>query len=76
MIYTKKDDQAALTEMDRLREAPAKLPAAGQLAHKPATWDDFFAALKDVDVPSDFLGVAERNQDIIDFPKIHDTTTA
>ncbi|MCL2102478.1 MAG: type II toxin-antitoxin system RelB/DinJ family antitoxin [Syntrophorhabdaceae bacterium] len=32
------------------------------LSRKPATWDDFFAALKDADVPADFLDTAERNQ--------------
>ena len=32
------------------------------LSRKPATWDDFFAALKDADVPADFLSASERNQ--------------
>lgn len=32
------------------------------LSRKPATWDDFFSALKDTDVPSDFLDKKERNQ--------------
>jgi antitoxin VapB len=31
------------------------------LSRKPATWDDFFSALKNVDVPSDFLDEKERN---------------
>ncbi len=30
------------------------------LSRKPATWDDFFAALKDVQVPLDFLSEKER----------------
>jgi antitoxin VapB len=32
------------------------------LSRKPATWDDFFAALKDTDVPADFLSASERQQ--------------
>lgn len=32
------------------------------LSRKPATWDDFFVALKDADVPTDFLSEQERNQ--------------
>lgn len=32
------------------------------LSRKPATWDDFFSALKDADVPPDFLDKKERNQ--------------
>ncbi|MDR0634125.1 MAG: type II toxin-antitoxin system VapB family antitoxin [Azoarcus sp.] len=32
------------------------------LSRKPATWDDFFAALKGADVPADFLDEKERNQ--------------
>ncbi len=32
------------------------------LSRKPATWDDFFAALKGADVPTDFLDDKERNQ--------------
>lgn len=32
------------------------------LSRKPTTWDDFFVALKGVDVPADFLGEKERNQ--------------
>ena len=32
------------------------------LSRKPATWDDFFAALKDADVPVDFLDAEDRNQ--------------
>jgi antitoxin VapB len=32
------------------------------LSRKPATWDDFFMALKGVDVPADFLSEQERDQ--------------
>lgn len=32
------------------------------LSRKPATWDDFFAALEGADVPADFLDEKERNQ--------------
>ncbi|WP_083953805.1 antitoxin [Thauera butanivorans] len=32
------------------------------LSRKPATWDDFFAALKGANVPADFLDEKERNQ--------------
>jgi antitoxin VapB len=32
------------------------------LSRKPATWDDFFSALKGADVPADFLGEKERDQ--------------
>ena len=32
------------------------------LSRKPATWDDFFLALKDADVPVEFLSEEERNQ--------------
>ncbi len=32
------------------------------LSRKPATWDDFLVALKDVDAPADFLDQTERNQ--------------
>lgn len=32
------------------------------LSRKPANWDDFFVALKDTDVPVDFLNEKERNQ--------------
>lgn len=32
------------------------------LSRKPATWDDFFAALKGAKVPPDFLNKKERNQ--------------
>jgi antitoxin VapB len=31
------------------------------LSRKPATWDDFFSALKNAEVPSDFLDEKERN---------------
>jgi antitoxin VapB len=32
------------------------------LSRKPATWDDFFSALKNAEVPSDFLDEKERNR--------------
>ena len=32
------------------------------LSRKPATWDDFLAALKEVKVPVGFLGKKERDQ--------------
>lgn len=32
------------------------------LSRKPATWDDFFAALQGTEVPSDFLSKEERDQ--------------
>ncbi|HUX19097.1 antitoxin [Acidithiobacillus sp.] len=32
------------------------------LSRKPATWDDFFIALKGANVPADFLDEKERNQ--------------
>jgi antitoxin VapB len=32
------------------------------LSRKPATWDDFFAALKGADVPADFLSQHERDK--------------
>jgi antitoxin VapB len=32
------------------------------LSRKPATWDDFFAALKTAKVPGDFLDEKERGQ--------------
>jgi len=32
------------------------------LSRKPATWDDFFAALKVAEVPVDFLDEKERQQ--------------
>ena len=36
------------------------------LSRKPATWDDFFSALKRAEVPPDFLDEKERNQDAQD----------
>ena len=36
------------------------------LSRKPADWDDFFSALKDIDVPVDFLDKNERNQGLHD----------
>ena len=33
------------------------------LSRKPASWDDFFAALKGADVPADFLDQTERGQE-------------
>jgi antitoxin VapB len=32
------------------------------LSRKPTDWDDFFAILKDVEVPADFLDEQERDQ--------------
>ncbi|MDY7575709.1 AbrB/MazE/SpoVT family DNA-binding domain-containing protein [Actimicrobium sp. CCI2.3] len=32
------------------------------LSRKPANWDDFFSALKNAEVPVDFLGAQERQQ--------------
>ncbi|CBL44983.1 Similar to virulence associated protein VapB [gamma proteobacterium HdN1] len=32
------------------------------LSRRPATWDDFFFALKDADIPVDFLSEKERVQ--------------
>lgn len=32
------------------------------LSRKPANWDGFFAALKDTEIPSGFLGKKERAQ--------------
>jgi antitoxin VapB len=32
------------------------------LSRKPATWEGFFSALKDAEVPANFLDAAERNQ--------------
>ena len=32
------------------------------LSRKPASWDDFFAALKGAEVPADFLDEQERQQ--------------
>jgi len=34
------------------------------LSRKPASWDEFFAILKEADVPDDFLGPKERNQGV------------
>ena len=36
------------------------------LSRKPATWNEFFDAIKDLDVPADFLDVGERRQDPCD----------
>lgn len=36
------------------------------LSRKPATWDDFFVALKSASVPADFLDEQERNQGMQD----------
>lgn len=36
------------------------------LSRKPATWDDFFAALQGADVPADFLDEKERNRGMQD----------
>ncbi len=32
------------------------------LSRRPTTWDGFFDAIKDADVPRDFLGPKERKQ--------------
>jgi antitoxin VapB len=32
------------------------------LSRKPATWDDFFSALKSADAPADFLDENERSE--------------
>ena len=32
------------------------------LSRKPATWDDFFSALKGAEVPANFLDQKDRNQ--------------
>ena len=32
------------------------------LSRRPATWDDFFIALKSADVPNDFLDEKDRSQ--------------
>jgi antitoxin VapB len=32
------------------------------LSRRPTTWDGFFAALKNADIPADFLSAKERNQ--------------
>jgi antitoxin VapB len=32
-------------------------------SHKPASWDDFFAALKGAEVPPDFLDQTERAEE-------------
>ena len=34
------------------------------LSRKPATWDDFFAALQNTNVPADFLIPTERPQEL------------
>jgi len=34
------------------------------LSRKPASWDDFFAALKRAEVPADFLDMTERRQEL------------
>jgi len=36
------------------------------LSRKPATWDDFFAALEGAHVPADFLDENERDQGLQD----------
>jgi len=36
------------------------------LSRKPTNWDEFFVALKDADVPVDFLDEKERNQGVQD----------
>ena len=34
------------------------------LSRKPPDWKDFFSALKDTDIPADFLAEKERNQSL------------
>ena len=36
------------------------------LSRKPTTWDGFFAALKDANVPADFLAAGDRQQNAQD----------
>ncbi len=36
------------------------------LSRKPDNWDDFFAALKGLDLPEDFLSPKERDQTLRD----------
>jgi antitoxin VapB len=36
------------------------------LSRKPASWDDFFAALKGAEVPADFLDKTERGQESLE----------
>ena len=36
------------------------------LSRKPTPWEGFFAALKDANVPTDFLAAEERRQDAQD----------
>jgi len=36
------------------------------LSGKPANWDEFLSALKDTNVPIDFLNEDERNQEVQD----------
>lgn len=33
------------------------------LSRKPTTWDDFFTALKGIEIPTDFLDKKERHQE-------------
>jgi hypothetical protein len=47
----------------RRKHAPER-PETGDviLSRKPASWDDFFAALKGADIPADFLDEQDRDQ--------------
>lgn len=36
------------------------------LSRKPESWNDFFAALKNADVPANFLDTLDRNQGVQD----------
>ena len=36
------------------------------LSRRPPSWDGFFAALSDLDVPAEFLSDGERNQGVDD----------
>ena len=48
------------------KRANQRYPERAALPQKPATWDEFFAALKGADIPADFLDAAERNQGVQD----------
>jgi antitoxin VapB len=44
------------------------------LSRKPATWDEFFAALEGADVPQDFLDKADRDQRVQERDPFEDWT--
>lgn len=35
------------------------------LSKRPSNWDDFFIALKNANIPADFLSENERNQNVL-----------